>query len=49
MCCVLANATDIWQLANVEYGQLLKAKIKEEPFRWLDNDEKCERWYREAV
>ena len=45
----LANATDIWQPFDAGYGQLLKAKIKQEFFRWLDYDENCERWYDEAM
>lgn len=40
------GATDIWQPG---YGQLLKVKIKQEFFRWLDNDENCECWYGEAM
>ena len=45
----LANATDFWQPIDVGYGQLFKAKIKQELFRWLDDDENCERWYGEAI
>ena len=40
------GATDIWQPG---YGQPLKVKIKQEFFRWLDNEENCEHWYGEAM
>ena len=38
----LASATDIWQLVDAGYGQLLKGKTKQEFFRWLDDDGNCD-------
>ena len=49
MWCGLAKVTDVWQSVDAGYGQLLKTKIKQEFFRWLDDDENCERWYSEAM
>ena len=45
----VANATDIWQPIDAGYAQLLKVLIKQEFFKWLDDDNNMERWYNESL
>ena len=42
----VAGATDIWQPIDAGYAELLKILVKYEQFRWLDNDENSDKWYR---
>ena len=37
------------QPVDAGYGQLLKVKIKQEFFRWIEDDKNCENWYGEAM
>ena len=39
----VANATDIWQPIDAGYTQLLKMLIKQEFFKWLEDDNNIER------
>ena len=45
----VANATDIWQPIDAGYAQLLKMSIKQEFFKWLDDDDSVDRWYGESI
>ena len=38
----LVNATDIWQPVDAGYAQLLKIRIKQEFFSWLDDSENAD-------
>ena len=39
------NDTDIWQPVDGGYAATLKALVKQEFFKWLDDVENCEKWY----
>ena len=41
----LKNATDIWQPVDGGYAMLLKRMINQAFFKWLDDDDNCEKWY----
>ena len=41
----LKNATDIWQPVGSGYAMLLKRLINQAFFRWLDDDDNCQKWY----
>ena len=39
------GATDIWQPVDAGYAELLKVKIRQEHYNWLDSDENTDKWY----
>ena len=41
----MPNATDLWQPVDAGSRELLKVFPKQEHNRWLDCDEKADRWY----
>ena len=41
----LANATDLWQVVDAGYAQLLKTLIDQAFHAWLDDDENASLWY----
>ena len=43
----LPGATYIWQPADAGYAELLKVKVRQAHYKWLDSDENADRWYRE--
>ena len=43
----LPGATYIWQLADAGYAELLKVKVRQAHYKWLDFSENADRWYRE--
>jgi len=43
----LPGATDIWQPVDAGYGELLKVKVRQAHYKWLDSDENADKWYGE--
>ena len=41
----VSGATDIWQPVDAGYAELLKVKIRQEHYNWLDTDENTDKWY----
>ena len=41
----LPNATDLWQLDDAGYAQIVKTFICQAQRRWLHDDENAEKWY----
>ena len=41
----LPSATDIWQPVDAGYAELLKVKVKQEHYKWLDSEENADKWY----
>ena len=41
----LPNATDLWQIVDAGYAQLLKTLIDQTFHTWLDDDEHLSLWY----
>ena len=39
------GVTDIWQPVDAGYAELLKVKIRQEHYNWLDSDENTDKWY----
>ena len=43
----LPGATDIWQPVDAGYAELLKVKVRQAHYKWLDFDENADKWYGE--
>ena len=43
----LPGATDIWQPVDAGYAELLKVKVRQAHYKWLDSDENADKWYGE--
>ena len=43
----LPGATDIWQPVDIGYPELLKVKVRQAHYKWLDSDENTDKWYGE--
>lgn len=41
----LPGATDIWQPVDAGYAELLKVKVRQEHYKWLDSEENVDKWY----
>ena len=40
----LPCATDIWQPVDAGYAELLKVKVRQEHYKWLDSEENADQW-----
>ena len=43
----LTGATDTWQPVDSGYAELLRVKVRQAHYKWLDSDENADKRYRE--